>query len=390
MIHRRRFLGAAVLVAAAPVLTAAGAGAPKYRAAIIGHTGRGNFGHDLDLIFKHRRDVEVVAVADHDATGRARAAERSGAKRQYADYREMLRAERPQLVSVAPRYTDQHFEMIAASLEAGAHVYAEKPFTRTLAEADRLLAMSDQSGLRIAVAQQMRLAPSVTHLKRAVDGGLIGDLLQVRCWGKQDRRAGGEDMMVLGVHLFGLVRYFAGTPLWCTAWVRQNGRDITQADARSASEEIGLVAGDEIEAQFAFSDSVAAFFVSRARLVQGFGHWGLELIGSRGTALVLMDAYPRVYYIEPGGYGEHGRVDRWSQVPDDPTPILSADEKDMVAANRRAVDDWLEAIEQKRQPTCGGLVAMQSLEMVMAVYEAALSGGRASLPLVRREHPLQG
>src|SRR5512145_927865 len=126
MIHRRQFLEAAALLAAAPLLTAADAFAPRYRAAIIGHTGRGNFGHDLDLVFAHRRDVEVVAVADPDAVGRARAAERSGATRQYADYREMLRQERPQLVSVAPRFTDQHLEMIAASLKAGAHVYAEK------------------------------------------------------------------------------------------------------------------------------------------------------------------------------------------------------------------------------------------------------------------------
>jgi len=43
----------------------------------------------------------------------------------------------------------------------------------------------------------MRLAPNILALKQAIDTGLIGDLLEIRAHGKQDHRAGGEDLVVL-------------------------------------------------------------------------------------------------------------------------------------------------------------------------------------------------
>jgi len=107
----------------------------KHRAAIIGHTGAGNYGHGLDLIFAGRSNLEVVAVSDADSDGRAKAAARTGAARQYADYHEMLAKEKPDLVSVAPRWTIEHHDMGLAALKAGAHIFLEKPVTRTLAEA---------------------------------------------------------------------------------------------------------------------------------------------------------------------------------------------------------------------------------------------------------------
>jgi len=54
------------------------------------------------------------------------------------------------------------------------------------------------------------------------------------------------------VHLFGLMRFFAGDALWCSARVLQNGEEITLAHARAATENIGPVAGEEIMAEFAF------------------------------------------------------------------------------------------------------------------------------------------
>src|SRR5688500_7210264 len=68
------------------------------RAAVIGHTGRGDYGHGLDVIFNDVPGVTVVALADPEESGRAKAAARCGAARQYANYREMLEKEKPQLV----------------------------------------------------------------------------------------------------------------------------------------------------------------------------------------------------------------------------------------------------------------------------------------------------
>jgi predicted dehydrogenase len=395
-VTRRSFLvrcavgiGAAISLRARPSAFAAPETAPgELRAAIIGHTGRGDYGHGLDVVFKDLPGVEVVAVADPHPAGRETAAKKSGALRQYADYREMLAKEKPRLVSVAPRWTDQHHAMGMAALKAGAHVVSEKPFTQTLAEADELLATADRAGLKIAVAHQMRLSPSIVHLKRRLDEGLIGELAQLRAWGKQDARAGGEDMLVLGTHVFDLMRQFAGDPLWCTARVLHDSRDITRSDARKPTEEIGPIAGNQIDAQFAFPRGVTAFFTSRGKLRETVAHWGIELIGSKGTARILMDIDPTVYVLPAGKWQPDGRTDQWRRLEDDPVLKLSADQRGFGPANRRVVDDWIEAIRANREPACSGRNAMKAIEMVMAVYHAALGGTRVNLPLVERGHPL--
>jgi predicted dehydrogenase len=369
---------------------AGGAEPDLMRAAVIGDTGRGDYGHGLDVIFNGVPDVHVVAVADPDSSGRAAAATRCQALRQYADYREMLAKEKPRLVSVAPRWSEQHHAMAMAALQAGAHVCMEKPITRTLAEADDILALAGQRGLKIAVAHQMRLAPSVVHLQRRLAEGLVGDLAQIRAWGKQDDRAGGEDMLVLGTHLFDMVRYFAGDPTWCTARILHQGREFTRTDARTVKEQIGLVGGTAIEAQFAFSNGVMATFTSRAALRQTVAHWGMELIGSQGTVRLLMDVFPQVFLLDAGKWQGEGKTDRWLPLKDDPALNFSAEQRGFGVANRRVMDDWLEAIRINREPQCSGRAAMRALEMVMAVYQAGLSGKRVPLPLADRRHPLEG
>ncbi len=389
---RRTFLKRSAKLAAAAALVhtlpARAAQPTRYRAAVIGHTGRGDYGHGLDLIFEGHPAIEVVAVADPDPTGRERARVRCHAPRGYADYRELIARERPQLVSIAPRWTEDHAAVGQAALEAGAHLFVEKPFTTTLAEADRLLALAGEKKLKITVAHQMRLAPAILLLKSKVGQGLIGDLLALRAHGKQDSRAGGEDLLVLGIHIFDLMRFFGGDAQWCTARVRQAGHPISVADAHAVREAIGPVAGDEIEAQFAFANGMNGSFVSRGGNRQTAGPWGLELIGSKGKARVLADIFPRVYVWRANSWTPAGRQEFWERLPDDPTVNAAPAEQSVAAANRRLVDDWLTAIETDREPVCSGHAAMKALEMVMAVYRAGLSGTRVPFPLKSRQHPL--
>ena len=87
---------------------------PGYRVALIGRTGKGNYGHGLDVVWNDIDQAKVVAVADENAQGRAKAAKRLNAPKAYADYRQMLEKERPQIVRVAPRWLDCHRDMVLA------------------------------------------------------------------------------------------------------------------------------------------------------------------------------------------------------------------------------------------------------------------------------------
>jgi hypothetical protein len=48
----------------------------RFRIGVIGHTGRGNYGHGLDTVWLEMPDSEIVAVADADPTGLAAAQKR--------------------------------------------------------------------------------------------------------------------------------------------------------------------------------------------------------------------------------------------------------------------------------------------------------------------------
>jgi predicted dehydrogenase len=390
-ISRRQFFHRTSLASACALLPAfrgLSADTPKrWRAAVIGHTAHGDYGHSLDVAFNGISNVELVAVADPDTAGRGRAAQRAQAQRQYADYAEMLVQEKPELVAIAPRWSEDHYVMAMAALKSGAHLLTEKPFTATLAEADEILATAGRAKRKIAVAHQMRLSPGIVHLHRALGNGLIGDLVQIRSWGKQDSRAGGEDMMVLGTHVFDLLRLFAGDALWCSAQVLSKGHEITRADARSVTEKIGPVAGDEIEAQFGFARGVTASFTSRGRLRDTLGHWGMELLGSKGAVRILMDIDPAVRHRKRSA--NPSLTDEWLPLDDDPVVKLAADQRGFGPANRRLVEDWLNAIEHDREPECSGRNAMKAMEMVMAVYESALNHRQVKLPLSQRQHPLK-
>jgi len=177
----------------------------KYRVAVVGRTGKGNYGHGLDVVWKELDNVEVVAVADEDDRGRAGAARRLGARAAYADYRELLDKERPQVVSVADRWLDQHRDVVVACARAGASVLLEKPFARTLAEADEMVRACETHHVKLAVAHQTRYSPRLRVVRDLIGAGRLGDLLELRGRGKEDHRGGGEDLMVLGTHLFDMM-----------------------------------------------------------------------------------------------------------------------------------------------------------------------------------------
>jgi predicted dehydrogenase len=385
-LSRRDFLCAAcsagVLTAASLPLRAA-EGSAKLKAAVIGHTGRGDYGHGLENIFNNRPNIELVALADPDSDGRANTAARIGALRSYADYRELLDKERPDLVSIALRHADQHHAIALAALRSGAHLYCEKPFVTAPGEADELLAEAETRGLRIAVAHTMRMMPSVIRLRQALAEGLIGEVAELRAYGKQDTRAGGEDMMVLGSHLFDLMRLFLGDPLWCTARVLWQGRDITPSDRRIVKDNVGHVAGDQVFAQFAFPNGINASFTSAARLRETVGHWGIEFHGSKGLARINCDISPNVFLRHTSAWKPEGKTDAWE-------PLDAAQVKSSPPHPLDPVGDWLEAIAKKREPECSGRNGAWAVEMVLGVYHAALSGKRVPFPLAARTHPLAG
>jgi predicted dehydrogenase len=77
--------------------------------------------------------------------------------------------------------TRQREKAVRAAIEAGKHVYVEKPLADDLAAAVDLARLADAAGIRHGVVQDKLFLPGLRKLKRLVDGGFFGRILSVRC-----------------------------------------------------------------------------------------------------------------------------------------------------------------------------------------------------------------
>jgi predicted dehydrogenase len=76
--------------------------------------------------------------------------------------------------------TSKHVESITKALEAGKHVYTEKPVSETVDEALQLAKLADEKGLKHGVVADKLYLPGIRKLKRLIDGGFFGRILSVR------------------------------------------------------------------------------------------------------------------------------------------------------------------------------------------------------------------
>jgi len=362
----------------------------KYQVGIIGRTGKGNYGHGLDTVWKDNPQVDVVSVADENAAGRAAALKRTGAQRAYADYRRMLEKEDLNIVAVCPRWLDQHRNMVLACAEHGCHVYMEKPFCQTLVEADEIVRAFEMRHLKLAIAHVNRYTPQLGIVRKLVEDGVIGDVLEVRARGKEDaRRGGGEDLWVLGTHMLDLSRALAGDVASCFATVRAGGQPLSREHVQDGNEGIGPLAGDAIDAVYRFRSGVTGYFASHRGQSGNPSRFGLKVFGSRGI-VEFQSGYRKTAYLLRDGSWSPGRSGaKWQTISSagvgKPEPPAAAGHS---GGNAAAVSDLLHAIEQDRQPISSMYDARAATEMIVGVFESQRLNRPVSFPLENRANPL--
>lgn len=388
--NRRAFLTA---TAAAPLFLRPLMSAPSgpRRVAIIGHTGRGNFGHRLDVVWKLIPHAEIVGVADANPEGLKKAMTRLETDQGFADYRAMLEKVRPEFVSVTPRHVDQRKEMILTAINEGAKgLYVEKPFCRTPAEADAIIATAKRRGTRVAVAHRNRYHPVLPIIDQLIADGAIGRLLEMRGYGKGDRRGGSEDLWVLGSHVVNLFQYFGGDPQFCSATVLQDGKSATRKDVVEGAEGLGLMAGNEIHAQWHLSQGLIATYKTFPNDGSKGRGYALHLVGTEGTITIKIDGDP-LAFLHPGNPADPATLSQ-ARIPittaglgkEEPHPEKIAQVHNHVLP----VLDLIDAVDNDRPPLCNVQHGATTVEMICAVFEShRQNGARFPFPLAERGNP---
>jgi predicted dehydrogenase len=370
------------------------------RVAAIGRTGRGDWGHAIDQLWGGVEGAELVAVADESEEALAKAVERNklDASRPgvvHRDWKAMLTVAKPDIVAICMRHIDCHAEMAIAAAEAGVKgIFMEKPFVRTLAEADAVIAACKKSNSKLTLAFVNRHAPAYAAARDLIEDGRIGKVLELRGRGKEDARGGGEDLIVLGCHILDMMVDLGGTPQWCESAISQGGRPITRADATAGPEGIGLIAGDSVSAMFGLADGPIGYFASVRDAGLKQPNFGLTVVGTKGAIHIRPDHVPQAYLREAPLW----RVDKefpWKPigaegVESPPANVSDVDRAaERVGWGRRAAADLVDAIAEDREPETGMYAGRTVLEMTTAVYGSALSGARVTWPMAAGGNPLE-
>lgn len=165
--------------------------------------------------------VSVVAVSHPDAAEleRFRKGPRVQAAAGFCDWREMLKNTEADVAAVC-NDNGGRAEAVLACLRRGFHVIAEKPLALNVADLHKIRASSEERKLRVGMLLPMRFEPQFRMLKRAVEEGLVGEVVQIAAqksykagvrpnWYLHEATYGGT-IPWLAPHMIDLMRFTSG------------------------------------------------------------------------------------------------------------------------------------------------------------------------------------
>jgi predicted dehydrogenase len=141
----------------------------------FGVIGYGYWGPNIVRNLDNLDSTQVVAICDRSDTALRRAKQAHPGIRVTADASELLAS--PDIDAIAvitPVWT--HFELAKSALRNGKHVFVEKPFTSTSAEAEQLIDLAEQKNLQIMVDHTFLFTGAVTKIRELIDNNTLGKL----------------------------------------------------------------------------------------------------------------------------------------------------------------------------------------------------------------------
>ena len=147
----------------------------------VGLIGYGYWGPNVARNLYNNKDMDFCCICDRkkDRLEKAKKVYAEGVE-YIADSNQVIEDRQIDAVCLAVE-TSAHYNLAKAALQAGKHVYVEKPFTDKLSDAIELEALAEKKGLRIHVDHIMVYHPIVRKIKEIVDSGDFGDLLYFDC-----------------------------------------------------------------------------------------------------------------------------------------------------------------------------------------------------------------
>lgn len=312
--------------------------------------------------------AEVVALSDISVDRLNKVADFFHIKGRYTDYKQLLKDQAIDVVAVCVP-AEFHVEVALSALEAGKHVFVEKPLALELAESDLLIEQAKKSSCKITVGFNLRWHRLVRQARKTIQRGSLGRLELMRTaltsyhdnvpeWRKR-RGMGGGVLFEQAVHHFDLWRYLLQS-------------EVEEVFATSRSERWE----DEtatVTARMANGVLASSVFSERTRASNE-----LEIYGEAGRLHVDCYRFDGLEYVSssqaPGGI--RSRIRKMANTLRDlPLGISKMGQGgDFIASYRAEWRHFIDCIQRDAQPECALEDGRRALQVVLAVIESASLG----------------
>jgi len=263
-----------------------------------------------------------------------------------------------------------HADVAVPFLEAGKAVLCEKPLEVSLAAVDRILDAERRGGGVLAGVFQMRLGRGARLLKDAVEAGRFGRLTlcsaYIKWWRSPEYYAtsswkgtykfdGGGALINQGIHAVDLLQWIAGLPAEVSAFTGRLAHP-------------GIEAEDTVAATLRYAHGGLGVIEASSSSWPG-SDLRIEIMGSRGSAVLINDRIARWEFAEPLPEDEALRA---SFADGATMAVGSGDPRGMSWHEHRVlVGDLAQALQAGRAPMVPGAEARRAVALVMAIYESA-------------------
>ncbi len=339
-----------------------------YRAVVIGCSRMGGFidnevvgRKDFVLPYSHAAGyeaverTELVGCADLRVDVMAEFGRRYSIppERQYTDYRELLRKERPDIVSIATQ-PEQRAEIIKFACENGARaIYCEKALCASMAEADAIHDVVTSYNVPLNMGTNRRWHPGYEAMRTLIHSGELGELRSVIAY-----NAG--SLFNTASHMFDVLQYLNGdhAPVWVHARLTETN-DIFSGEI--------LTKDPSGQGSIGFANGVVGYALATPRPTE------FEAVCSLGTVTAQNNGARFVVRRTEVDEGRYRRLSDEQVLAFEPA-----------SATKRLIEDLVHSLDTGESPRGGVGVARTNTEIIFGFIESHRRSG-AVVPL-----PLQG
>jgi len=315
--------------------------------------------------------TEMVACCDIDTQKLIIVAERYKIKNTYADYKEMLKNEKPDACIICTP-SGLHSEMGVFAAKQKIHVVTEKPISVTLKQANDLIRACERNKVNLFVVMQNRLNRPIQMLKKAIEKNRFGKLFSINATIRWSRPQSYYDMSKWrGTHKYdggaflNQASHYFDLLYWLMGPVESVMAMTATLNHNIEVEDIGV---GVLKFKNGCLGNIEATMNIFPRNLEG----SITVMGESGTAKIGGVAVNKIEHWEFRDYDDDDRlIDQLSSIPPNVYGYGHTGFFVNVAAVLRGLAD----------PQMDGGDGKHSLEIILAMYESAKTGKKVDLPI---------